>query len=84
MWSLVFWSVESNAQKKTRRNFIFLDFLEAVLISWSEFFQAPNLEFLEFNSKNSKNSKFFQAPNLEFLEFLEFKAGFGEVELILI
>ena len=47
----------------------------------SKFFQAPNLEFLEFNSKNSK---FFQAPNLEFLEFFEFKAGFGEVELILI
>ena len=57
------------------------------------------LEFLEFNFKKSKNSKFFQAPNLEFLEFnsknskffqapnlefLEFKAGFGEVELILI
>ena len=33
---------------------------------------------------NSKNSKFFQAPNLEFFEFWEFKAGFGEVELILI
>jgi len=47
----------------------------------SKFFQAPNLDILGFLETNSKNSKFFQAPNLEFLEF---KAGFGEVELILI
>jgi hypothetical protein len=31
--------------------------------------------------QNSKNSEFFHAQNLEFLEF---KAGLGEVELILI